>query len=211
MAEEFREPSPEDKLQLPNIEVDAETLEKYKELNEVMEDAVDGLKELVGPGGQFFLHPLDFETTSDYDPEADPIEDEIRRKVVLNYAFEKIGFDPQNSDVAYQNDQEGFEAKFFKTGIDGILLGFDGRDFILEMEQAPEEIMELIEKSFDAGSAQLRVLNLDGKSITENVIIPEGYEDNCFYVSAQNDGFVIPIEIERIKKVELPSEENVGE
>lgn len=117
-----------------DIEIDPESLEKWKELGTEMEDTAEGIKQLIKPGEQFALHPLSFELTADYDPE-DVQEDEIRRKVVLHYAFAELGFNPKDAKPTREERRDETNVKMFPTNRKGVLLVFDGIDWTLEVEK----------------------------------------------------------------------------
>ncbi len=74
-------------------------------------------------------------------------------------------------------------------------------------EQISEKIIKDLERAMEKNSeALLTVLNPDGESSREGIVIPEFFEDDVLWVTTQ-DGQGIAIEIYRIKKVELPDEQ----
>jgi len=122
-----------EKEPIVDIEIDKEKLEEWKELEEASSVLVEGFEGLVEPGSRFSLHPKNFDIISDYDSE-DREEEDLRTKIILNYTFKELDFDPKDCEVI--REDEGI--KFFKTNRPNILLTFDGTDWCLEPRQDSE-------------------------------------------------------------------------
>lgn len=116
-------------------------MEQWKELGEALGDVVEGFEDLVEPGDRFGLHPLNFELTSDYNSEKDKKEEELRTKIILNYTFKELGFDPKNPEIVKEIVEEEKRIRWFKTNRPNIRLGYDEIDWWLEL------IEENIEKN----------------------------------------------------------------
>lgn len=128
----FEQPNAENNE--PDIEINPELLEKWKEMETEIEDIAEGITQLIEPGEQFALHPLSFELTADYDPE-DVEEDKIRREVILHYAFAEFGFNPKDVKAIREEKRGETDVKIFPTNRRGVLLDFDGTDWTLEVEK----------------------------------------------------------------------------
>ncbi|MCK4354869.1 hypothetical protein KAW43_00760 [Candidatus Parcubacteria bacterium] len=130
-----------EKEPIVDIEVDKEELEKWKALESDLEDLTEGAEDLlIEQDDKFVFHPANFELTSDYsdieDQEELSAEEKLRKKVILNYAFEEFGFDIKNPEIIEEKIiQEGEETKtikYFRTNQPNLILGFDGVDWWIE-------------------------------------------------------------------------------
>jgi hypothetical protein len=102
-------------------------------MEEVLGDVVEGFEDLVELGDRFGLHPLNFELTSEYDPEKDKEEENLRTKIILNYTFQELGFNPKNPEIVEEMIEEEKRIRWFKTNRPNIQLGYDEIDWWLEL------------------------------------------------------------------------------
>lgn len=127
------EPKIKEKKSIIDIEVSPEDLERCKDLKDEIKFALENFTlteedikngfEPVDEGDPFPIHPATFGVECE-----DPKEEEIITKVMLNFAFEELGFDPRDPELV--REKEG--VKYFKINSPDVLLCYDGHSCWLE-------------------------------------------------------------------------------
>ena len=107
--------------------LDKETLRKWRELEDLLEDVIEGSKSFLQPEEMFVLHPLNLEITAEYGD--DPEEEGRRKKVIIHFVFQLLRFNPEKAEVISKRE----EATVYATIRDGITLGYDGTDWWLSI------------------------------------------------------------------------------
>lgn len=160
----FEEPKFEEKPEIKkepivDIEVNKVTLEYWEKhgLKDEVGDMVFGFEDLVPPGERFSIHTDNFESTGKFiekaeksfkklmaPKEANNLEEKIRevednaRKVLLNFVFEELEFDPKDPEVireekTKEGDRE-LTIRYFKTNQENLILAYDGIDWWIEIK-----------------------------------------------------------------------------
>jgi hypothetical protein len=151
-----KEPKIEKKKPIVDIEVNSDVMEEWANLglgSEIVGDLACGFNDLVPSGEKFVFHTANFESTSWFmektehtfaefsaknrDKKIKEVNDSVR-KVILNFAFQELGFDPKNPQLvkeekAKENKKE-ITIRYFATNQPNMFLVFDGRDWWLESE-----------------------------------------------------------------------------
>jgi len=95
-------------------------------LKSTLDCIIDGIPSFFKTKERFFLHPLNFDETRDYE---DGEEEAKRKKIILNFIFKELNIEFRGLELLVENNGE----KLFKTNRPNILLGFDGQsDWWLE-------------------------------------------------------------------------------
>lgn len=146
-----------DKEPIVDIEINKATLETWEKhgLNNSIHGLIDGDFERLTPlGERFVLCPDNFKSTGAFidateksfsefegknlEEKMKEVENEVR-KVILNFTFKELEFDPKNPEIVKQekikqNDKE-LTIQYFKTNQENLLLATDSIDWWLERKE----------------------------------------------------------------------------
>lgn len=151
----IEEPKIEKKEPIVDVEVNKATLEAWEKrgLNNEILDLIDKMRTEVSPGYIITFCANEFKCTSKFvecaekklreikgknlKEKIEEIENETR-KIILNFAFKELEFNPENPILIWEEDaesEEGTKLKHFATSYPNLGLISDGKDWWLERKE----------------------------------------------------------------------------